>query len=67
MSNADEILKLKELLDNNIITQEEFEKKKKEILGSEGNIKNGIYQNSYILDIFCIFFISCFWKFVKWF
>ncbi len=32
MSNADEILKLKELLDSEIITKEEFEKKKKELL-----------------------------------
>lgn len=32
ISTADEILKFKELLDKNIITQEEFEKKKKELL-----------------------------------
>ena len=32
-SNYDELNKLKELLDNNVITQEEFDKKKKDILG----------------------------------
>lgn len=32
-SIADEILKLKKLLDEGIITQEEFDKKKKELLG----------------------------------
>lgn len=32
-SNADEIKKFKELLDEGIITQEEFDKKKKELLG----------------------------------
>ncbi len=32
-STADEILKFKNLLDQGIITQEEFEKKKKELLG----------------------------------
>ncbi len=31
-SNYDEILKLKELLDNNVITQEEYERKKKQLL-----------------------------------
>lgn len=35
MSNADELLKLKELLDNNIITQYEFEKKKNELLNKK--------------------------------
>lgn len=35
MSNADELLKYKELLDNEIITQEEFEKKKSELLNSK--------------------------------
>lgn len=33
LSSADEILKYKKLLDQNIITQEEFEAKKKELLG----------------------------------
>ncbi len=46
MSSADEILKLKELLDNDIITQEEFEKKKKEILNLESNVKKEIQQKS---------------------
>lgn len=32
-SNVDEIIKYKNLLDSGIITQEEFEKKKKELLG----------------------------------
>lgn len=32
-SGADEIMKFKNLLDNGIITQDEFDKKKKEILG----------------------------------
>ena len=32
-SNYDELSKLKELLDKNVITQEEFDKKKKDILG----------------------------------
>ena len=32
-SNADELKKYKELLDNGIITQEEFDAKKKQILG----------------------------------
>lgn len=33
ISSADEIMKYKELLDNNIITDEEFEAKKKQLLG----------------------------------
>ncbi len=33
MGNADEIKKFKELLDNGIITQEEFDAKKKQLLG----------------------------------
>lgn len=33
VSAADEILKFKNLLDQGIITQEEFDKKKKELLG----------------------------------
>lgn len=37
MSNADELLKLKELLDNNIITEEEFAKKKVELLSQNKN------------------------------
>lgn len=37
MSNADEIIKLKELLDQNIITKDEFEKKKTELLGIKTN------------------------------
>ena len=32
-SEADEILKFKQLLDNGVITQEEFEAKKKQLLG----------------------------------
>lgn len=32
-SNADELKKFKELLDNSVITQEEFEAKKKQLLG----------------------------------
>ena len=32
-SNADELKKFKDLLDNGIITQEEFEEKKKQLLG----------------------------------
>ena len=39
MSNADEILKLKELLDKNVITQEEFEQKKKELLNNNVVLK----------------------------
>ena len=33
MSNADELKKFKELLDSGIITQEEFDTKKKQLLG----------------------------------
>lgn len=33
LSSADEIMKFKQLLDNGIITQEEFEQKKKQLLG----------------------------------
>lgn len=40
MSNVDEILKLKELLDKEIITQEEFEKKKNELLTNEKIVNN---------------------------
>ena len=32
-SSADEIMKFKELLDSGVITQEEFNEKKKELLG----------------------------------
>ncbi len=41
---ADEILKLKELLDNKIITKEEFEKKKQELLNGEAD---SIQKNNY--------------------
>ena len=37
MSNVDEIIKLKELLDKNIISQKEFEKKKNELLNDANN------------------------------
>ena len=33
LSNADELKKFKDLLDNDVITQEEFDKKKKQLLG----------------------------------
>lgn len=39
MSNADEILKLKDLLDKEIITRDEFEKKKNELLGEKNESK----------------------------
>ena len=38
MSNVDEIIKLKELLDKDVITQEEFDKKKNELLNIKDNI-----------------------------
>lgn len=40
MSDIDELIKLKELLDKNVITQEEFEKKKSELLNQEDNKNN---------------------------
>lgn len=46
MSNADEILKLKELLDKEIITQEEFEKKKQELLSNNINKNAQINSNT---------------------
>ena len=46
MSETDELLKYKELLESGIITQEEFEKKKKEILNPESNIKKEPEQNN---------------------
>lgn len=45
MSNTDEILKLKELLDENIITKEEFEKKKNELLYKDINTDIDINDN----------------------
>ena len=33
MSTADELFKLKELLDSGVLTQEEFDKEKEKILG----------------------------------
>ncbi len=41
-----EIKKYKQLLDDGLLTQEEFEKKKKEILNPESNIKKEPEQNS---------------------
>lgn len=52
MSNADEILKLKELLDKGIISNDEFEKKKNGLLGKklsqpiQQQINNVSYINS---------------------
>ena len=46
VSNIDELKKYKELLDCGAITEEEFEKKKKEILNLESNVKKEIHQNS---------------------
>lgn len=46
MSNADEILKLKELLDEGIITQEEFNKKKSELLSIDEKSTSNIPKNS---------------------
>ena len=41
MSNAEEILKYKELLDQGVITEKEFNEKKKELLSTENNsVKN---------------------------
>lgn len=45
MTNIDEILKLKELLDENIITQEDFEKKKKELLNNDTQNQVEIIKN----------------------
>ena len=42
MSNADEILKLKELLDKQAITQEEYEKMKTELLKGKDESKTVI-------------------------
>ena len=47
MSNADEIIKLKKLLDTNIITQEEFEKKKDELLNNADNLNISNESNSH--------------------
>ena len=72
MSNADELLKYKELLDNEIITKEEFEQKKRELLNSKpkilenssqsqnkpvNNIKNK--KNSSANTYFRAIFIAC--------
>ncbi len=40
MSDIDELIKLKELLDKNVITQEEFDKKKSELLNQKDNKNN---------------------------
>lgn len=71
MSNADEILKLKELLDDKIITQEEFEKKKNELLNlnkinninttinnnGANDINTNVTKNRNIIKIFFIIFL----------
>ncbi len=46
MSNADEIMKLKELLDKDVITQEEFDKKKKELLNIKDNTEKQSQNNN---------------------
>lgn len=65
MSNTDEILKFKKLLDDNIITQEEYEKKKEELLNlhenNSDNIINDVAKenttndNKWILFLICLF------------
>ena len=45
-SAADEILKFKKLMDDGIITQEEFDAKKKQLLGMEPTVINSAVNNS---------------------
>lgn len=46
MSNADELIKFKKLLDDGIITQEEFEKKKYELLNKQETITANVNTNT---------------------
>ncbi|MBE6605410.1 MAG: SHOCT domain-containing protein [Ruminococcaceae bacterium] len=54
--NADEILKLKKLLDEGVITQEEFEKEKSKYLNKNIKKKNNF---GLIIGIICVFLICC--------
>lgn len=60
MSEADEIIKLKELLDEKMITQEEFEKKKKELLGNSTKTEYKEYKKKKTLSPIVVFFIIIF-------
>ena len=72
MSTADEIKKLKELLDSEVITKEEFEMQKSKLLNDKNNkipkftINKGTFnlnhKNSKLL-IICLFLIICFFAF----
>ena len=57
MSNAEEIAKYKQLLDDRVITQEDFDKKKKELLSSsEGS--NVSPDNKWLVTLLLCFFVG---------
>ncbi len=72
MSTADEIKKLKELLDSEVITKEEFEMQKAKLLNDKNNkipkftINKAIFNldnKNFKLIIICLFVILCFFAF----
>jgi hypothetical protein len=51
MSTADELQKYKELLDSRAISQEEFDKKKEELLGEKKSDDSNPVFSKYVTDI----------------
>ena len=57
MSNAEELAKYKKLLDDRVITQEDFDKKKKEILNR--NESSGLTtDNTWLVTLLLCFFLG---------
>ena len=72
MSTADEMKKLKELLDSEVITKEEFEMQKSKLLNDKNNkipkltINKGTFNldnKNFKLLVVCLFVILCFFAF----
>ncbi len=59
MSNAEEIQRYKELLDDGVITQEEFDKKKVDLLSSTPN-SNVSPENKWLVTLLLCIFIGVF-------
>ncbi len=58
MSVADEIKKLKELLDEGVLTDEEFEKQKNKLLDVGEDVSYDEFFNEYFLAFVCLYFFQ---------
>ena len=62
MSNAEELAKYKKLLDDRVITQEDFDKKKEQLLNS--NESTGLTTDNTWLVTLLLCFFAGFWVYI---